>query len=123
MFNAFILHFKLNAGVTANFTKRLFKWFAAKNNIALPPAELGRNVVVRTAEPEDANRLGEQAAGDHIAGDATVWEREPMESLARPGQMSAFHHHGFWQPMDTLRDKVYLEELWASGRAPWKVWQ
>jgi glucose-1-phosphate cytidylyltransferase len=59
---------------------------------------------------------------DRIAGDATLWEREPMESLARDGQMSAFHHHGFWQPMDTLRDKQLLEDLWAKGKAPWKVW-
>jgi glucose-1-phosphate cytidylyltransferase len=59
---------------------------------------------------------------DRIAGDAVTWEKEPMESLARDGQMSAFHHHGFWQPMDTLRDRVLLEDLWAKGKAPWKVW-
>ena len=59
---------------------------------------------------------------DHIAGDATVWEREPMESLAHAGQMTAYLHDGFWQPMDTLRDKILLEELWATGKAPWKVW-
>lgn len=59
---------------------------------------------------------------DYIDGDATVWERTPMETLARQGQMSAYLHHGFWQPMDTLRDKTHLEELWQSGRAPWKVW-
>jgi glucose-1-phosphate cytidylyltransferase len=59
---------------------------------------------------------------DRIPGDASVWEREPMEALARADQMRAWHHHGFWQPMDTLRDKVLLEDLWAKGRAPWKVW-
>ena len=59
---------------------------------------------------------------DRIAGDATVWEREPLESLAADGQIHAYQHQGFWQPMDTLRDKVYLEELWATGNAPWKVW-
>jgi glucose-1-phosphate cytidylyltransferase len=59
---------------------------------------------------------------DYIEGDHSVWEREPMERLAREGQMAAYHHHGFWQPMDTLRDKSNLEELWASGKAPWKVW-
>lgn len=59
---------------------------------------------------------------DYIDGDATTWEREPLEQLARNQQLSAFLHHGFWQPMDTLRDKHYLEELWASGKAPWKVW-
>jgi glucose-1-phosphate cytidylyltransferase len=59
---------------------------------------------------------------DYIAGDSTVWERDPMERLAKEGQLSAFLHNGFWQPMDTLRDKVRLEELWATGSAPWKVW-
>jgi len=58
----------------------------------------------------------------YIAGDAMPWEREPMERLAKEGQLSAYLHEGFWQPMDTLRDKNHLEELWASGKAPWKVW-
>jgi glucose-1-phosphate cytidylyltransferase len=59
---------------------------------------------------------------DLIKGDETVWEREPMEELARMGELQAQFHTGFWQPMDTLRDKNHLEELWASGRAPWKNW-
>lgn len=59
---------------------------------------------------------------DLIDGDATVWERGPMETLATTGQLSAYLHCGFWQPMDTLRDKTLLEELWRTGRAPWKVW-
>lgn len=59
---------------------------------------------------------------DRIDGDDTVWEQAPLESLARDGQLSAFRHEGFWQPMDTLRDKRYLEELWASGQAAWKIW-
>ncbi len=59
---------------------------------------------------------------DYIKGDASVWEREPMESLAREGQLSAFRHDSFWQPMDTLRDRNYLEELWQNDKAPWKVW-
>jgi len=59
---------------------------------------------------------------DYIDGDDTVWEREPLERLASAGKLSAFVHRGFWQPMDTLRDKTMLEEVWASGRAPWKVW-
>ena len=59
---------------------------------------------------------------DYIKDDATVWERDPLERLARDGQISAYTHRGFWQPMDTLRDKLKLEELWQSGRAPWKVW-
>jgi glucose-1-phosphate cytidylyltransferase len=60
---------------------------------------------------------------DYIDGDDTAWEKEPMERLAQAGQLSAYLHHGFWQPMDTLRDKNHLEELWASGKAPWKLWQ
>jgi len=59
---------------------------------------------------------------DRIAGDNTTWEREPLEGLAAEGQIHAYQHEGFWQPMDTLRDKVHLEELWAAGNAPWKVW-
>jgi glucose-1-phosphate cytidylyltransferase len=59
---------------------------------------------------------------DYVAGDSTLWEKEPMERLAAAGQMKAFEHAGFWQAMDTLRDKNHLEELWASGKAPWMVW-
>lgn len=59
---------------------------------------------------------------DLIHGDETLWEKEPLESLATSGQLSAFLHDGFWQPMDTLRDKNHLEELWSAGKAPWKVW-
>jgi glucose-1-phosphate cytidylyltransferase len=59
---------------------------------------------------------------DRIEGDATTWEREPMEELAAEGNLRAFEHTGFWQPMDTLRDKQQLEALWAGGKAPWKTW-
>jgi glucose-1-phosphate cytidylyltransferase len=59
---------------------------------------------------------------DYIDGDDTIWEREPLERLAEQGELAAFPHQGFWQPMDTLRDKLHLEELWQSGTAPWKVW-
>ena len=59
---------------------------------------------------------------DYIDDDTTVWERGPLEALADQGQLAAFQHHGFWQPMDTLRDKILLEQLWASGKAEWKVW-
>lgn len=59
---------------------------------------------------------------DLIEGDSTIWEREPLESLAAAGQLSAFQHDGFWHPMDTLRDKNFLESLWQSGQAPWKTW-
>ncbi len=59
---------------------------------------------------------------DYIKGDSTIWERDPMEQLAKEGQIAAHFHSGFWQPMDTLRDKNHLEELWANGKAPWKSW-
>jgi len=59
---------------------------------------------------------------DLIDGPATIWEREPLERLAASGELCAYRHQGFWQPMDTLRDKLYLEELWNNGAAPWKVW-
>lgn len=60
---------------------------------------------------------------NYIDDDHTVWEREPLERLAKEGDLAAFHHDGFWQPMDTLRDKTQLEDLWSSGQAPWKVWK
>lgn len=59
---------------------------------------------------------------DYISGDETLWERDPLEKLARDNQLMAFKHEGFWRPMDTLRDKNYLEELWQTNRAPWKNW-
>ena len=59
---------------------------------------------------------------DYVEGDSTIWERQPMERLAREGQFNAYFHKGFWQPMDTLRDKNSLEELWDTGKAPWKIW-
>ena len=59
---------------------------------------------------------------DYIENDETIWEKDPIENLAKNGQMSARVHKGFWHPMDTLRDKEYLEELWKSGDAPWKKW-
>jgi glucose-1-phosphate cytidylyltransferase len=60
---------------------------------------------------------------DYIAGDETLWEQAPMEHLAAEGQLAAYKHGGFWQPMDTLRDKQRLEQLWDSGNPPWKVWK
>jgi glucose-1-phosphate cytidylyltransferase len=60
---------------------------------------------------------------DYVAGDETQFEREPLDGLARDGQLMAWRHEGFWQCMDTLRDKVLLERLWESGRPPWRTWQ
>ncbi|MQP64906.1 glucose-1-phosphate cytidylyltransferase [Niveispirillum sp. SYP-B3756] len=59
---------------------------------------------------------------DRISGDETIWEQEPLEGLAADGQLAAYLHTGFWQPMDTLRDKKYLESLWQANAAPWKTW-
>jgi glucose-1-phosphate cytidylyltransferase len=59
----------------------------------------------------------------YIADDSTVWEQEPLNSLASDGELMAYEHLGFWQPMDTLRDKILLESLWDSGKAPWKFWE
>ena len=59
---------------------------------------------------------------DFIEGDETIWEREPLEKIANSNQLSVRKHDGFWSAMDTLRDKTYLDELWASGKAPWKIW-
>jgi len=59
---------------------------------------------------------------DYIEGDHSIWEQEPMQKLAADGEIAAYRHQGFWQPMDTLRDKIQLEERWSSSNAPWKIW-
>nr|WP_256490019.1 glucose-1-phosphate cytidylyltransferase [Ideonella oryzae] len=59
----------------------------------------------------------------YLDDDATIWEQQPLQRLAADGELMAYEHQGFWQPMDTLRDKIYLEELWASDKAPWKSWK
>jgi glucose-1-phosphate cytidylyltransferase len=59
---------------------------------------------------------------DLIDDDSTTWEQEPLKTLAARGELMAYEHHGFWQPMDTLRDKQHLESLWNSGKAPWRIW-
>jgi glucose-1-phosphate cytidylyltransferase len=59
---------------------------------------------------------------DYIEGDASIWERDPVENLARHNQLAGFKHYGFWSCMDTLKEKNYLEDLWSSGNAPWKIW-
>ncbi len=101
-----------------------------------PPGRFGTldrvdNAVVSFAEKPVGDGVGTINGGffvlspsvlDRIAGDAMPWEHEPLESLARDGQLMAFDHLGFWQPMDTLRERNLLDQLWASGNAPWKVW-
>ena len=64
----------------------------------------------------------EPQAIDYVEDDRTVWEQEPLQNLARDGMLAAFRHGGYWQSMDTLRDKMVLEDLWVSGKAPWKIW-
>jgi glucose-1-phosphate cytidylyltransferase len=102
----------------------------------LPPGRFGvitmkKTRITRFAEkpPGDGSRINggffvlSPGVFDYIEGDHTIWEREPIERLAHDGQLSAFAHDGYWQPMDHLRDKMLLDELWASGKAPWKVWE
>jgi glucose-1-phosphate cytidylyltransferase len=64
----------------------------------------------------------EPKACDYIADDETIWERDPLETFARERRLAAYRHKGFWQNMDTLRDKNVLEQLWQTGNAPWKIW-
>lgn len=66
--------------------------------------------------------LLERAVFDYIDGDHVIWEQQPMQRLAAEGQLAAYQHRGFWQAMDTVRDKAYLEQLWQEGRAPWRIW-
>jgi glucose-1-phosphate cytidylyltransferase len=95
--------------------------------------EHGRNTIRSFQEkPEHGDGRGswinggffvvEPKAIAYIEGEQTIWEREPLERLSEEGQLAAFRHQGFWQPMDTLRDKYVLEELWQSAAAPWKIW-
>lgn len=100
---------------------------------------LGRFGALEVSDDNSVSRFAEKPLGDGdwinggffvleptifdlLADDSTVLEREPLEALAEKGELGAFKHRGFWQPMDTLRDKNHLEELWNDGRAPWKVW-
>jgi glucose-1-phosphate cytidylyltransferase len=66
--------------------------------------------------------VGDPSILDLVGGPETIWEQGPLEALAHAGELMAFRHDGFWQPMDTLRDRIHLDELWAAGAAPWKVW-
>lgn len=102
----------------------------------VPPGRYGsirvgrKNLVTEFTEkpPGDGGAINggffvlEPAVFEYLHGDATIFEGEPLERLAAEGQLSAFRHHGFWQALDTLRDKMHLEELWAGGHAPWRVW-
>jgi len=100
-----------------------------------PPARFGGIVFAgdQVSEFTEKPQVGEgwinggffvldRAVLDYLEGGATIWERAPLERLAADGQLMAHRHEGFWQPMDTLRERHLLEDLWASGRAPWKIW-
>lgn len=108
---------------------------AATVTVVRPPGrfgllELGGHTITRFVEKPlgDGNYINggffvlNPSVLDRIPGDDTVWEQEPLQGLARDGQLAAFHHDGFWRCMDTLREKELLEELWQRGDAPWKVW-
>ena len=96
--------------------------------IAQDPVDQGRVMAFEEKPPGDGNLINggffvlSPSVIDRIDGDATIFEREPLQRLAAEGELSAFVHEGFWQPMDTLRERNLLEELWASGSAPWKRW-
>jgi glucose-1-phosphate cytidylyltransferase len=93
--------------------------------------DFGKNDAVKAFREKDSEDTGwinggfmviEPEIFEYIEGDSTSFEREPLEGVAKDGKLNAYRHHGFWQCMDTLRDKEKLEALWASGKAPWKVW-
>ena len=127
-------------GVSDIDIKKLIKFHKQKNTLATlasvyPPGRFGaldiKNEKVHTFKEKPKGDGGRINGGffvlspkviDFIEGDYIFWEQQPMESLAQQDQMSAFEHNGFWQPMDTLRDKKYLEDLWRSKKAPWKTW-
>jgi glucose-1-phosphate cytidylyltransferase len=121
--------------------KNLLKYHKENNKIATitavrPPGRFGslilgsNNEVIKFAEKPSGGEswinggffVLEPEILNYIEGDNTYWEREPMINLATEGQLSAYVHSGFWKPMDTLRDKTELENLWNSGKAPWKIW-
>ncbi len=110
---------------------------AATMTAVQPPGRFG--AIVLRPDSREIQSFSEKPAGDggwinggffvlepsvidRVAGDETVWEQEPLRGLATDGQLTAYHHEGFWQPMDTLRDRQELETLWASNKAPWKAW-
>ena len=119
---------------------KLLKFHKAQGKMATvtavrPPARFGRIELdgTRVVRFSEKTQLGEGWINggffvlepevlDYIEGDDTAWEREPLQRLAEEGQLAAYQHEGFWQPMDTLREKNLLNDLWSTGEAPWKVW-
>jgi glucose-1-phosphate cytidylyltransferase len=120
---------------------RLIKYHKSHGKLAtvtavLPPGRFGAlkieqdNVMSFQEKPEGDGQyinggffvLSPKVIDYILQGDQTIWERDPLEKLAADHQLKAFKHDGFWQPIDTLRDKIHLEELWQSKKAPWKIW-
>jgi len=101
-----------------------------------PPGRFGSLIISKNNNVEDFQEkvdgenswinggffVVEKKVIDRIKDDITIWEKEPLESLARDNELNAYKHYGFWKPMDTLRDKTSLEKLWISNNAPWKIW-
>lgn len=132
--------FTYGDGVADLNVRELIRFHHAHNRLATvttvrSPARFGRiafegDQVVEFYEKPQASEgwinggffILRERALDYIAGDETVWEREPVVRLARDRQLVGYRHHGFWSCMDTLKERNFLEELWASGEAPWKIW-
>jgi glucose-1-phosphate cytidylyltransferase len=128
-------------GVSDIDLRKLLEFHRAHGKLATltavrPPARFGHNeldgdVVAEFSEKPQAREgwingaffVLEPGIFEYIAGDSVMWEREPLERLAKERSLAAYMHKGFWQPMDTLRDKNHLEEVWSAGRAPWKTWR
>ena len=88
-----------------------------------PRMQEGSSIVRRNKPATRGLRDLDPSVVDLIDDDNCTWEQEPLKKLAQMNQLSAFHHNGFWQPMDTLREKIVLNELWDSDKAPWKIWK
>lgn len=138
--NDIAFHFTYGDGVGSIDIRALEEFHSAHDRLATvtatrPPKRFGLmkidGDVVKEFDEKPENEGGwvnggffvlSPEVGDLIDQESTYWEAEPMKKLARQNQLRAFHHHGFWQPMDTLRDREILEDLWAPGPAPWKLW-
>lgn len=132
--------FTYGDGVADVNVAELIKFHRSEGRLAtmtatLPPGRFGSTII----KDNEVRSFTEKPAGDgswinggffvlspkvidYIENDLTTWEREPLERLAKERQLSAYKHHGFWHPLDTLRDKHHLDQLWSEGKAPWKLW-
>ncbi|HTJ73917.1 MAG TPA: glucose-1-phosphate cytidylyltransferase [Acidimicrobiales bacterium] len=125
-----------NIDITASLDFHQSQGLLATMTVVRPPARFGTVHLLGDGRVEHFEEKGpapvhttnggffvlDRRAVDYIAGDHTSWEVEPLQALAAEGQLAAFRHDGFWQPMDTVWERDYLEQLWSDGAAPWKVW-